>query len=670
MGVGYYQSLVQWSAGEYAGANNQENDLALMQTYGAPLLGDDHGDSINQASDVASSSDGSTATLSARGRIGTRSDRDLFRFFAGSGTFSISADPVPDAPNLDLLLTVLDSTGTPVASNNPESTLASVVSGTLAAGEYFLEVSGAGKGDVLGNGYSDYASLGYYQVSGSVADSSGLAPPLAAASAPGYVPGFAPQYVGFDGSGSQDAVQWDWDFGDGSGASGATVNHSYSAPGDYTVTLTVFSEAGLSDSDSLTITVDNRDPLAAFSATPGSGTAPVTVSFDASGSRDEDTLSDPGHGIVDYRWDFGDGGFASGRSVQHEYVSGGPFTATLTVTDSLGATGSTAQQLDIAAPPFSDHAASGEANSAGTVTGSYLATRDNDGVLQTIRERESGGRKNSRYSYLEHRWYFNVPAGDSAMLYVSGFRDSSADGDDMGFSYQLGNGAETALPIALGTESSTQLAALPATGGELTLIVRDTDRSAGNLDLDAVFIDQLYVQVSNGSGGGSELPPAAPSNLTATADTSSVSLSWTDNAGDETGFTIYRAVGDGSQEMLSSVGADETAFTDSGLSPGTRYSYRVVAFNAAGESAPAGTTATTDSLSGISLSGSGSKVKGVQTVNLNWSGADSGELWRDGVSRGTVSGGSFEESLGKGGGSYNYMLCSDGICSNEVLIVF
>ena len=32
MGVGYYQSLVQWSKGEYRSANNTEDDLAIIST--------------------------------------------------------------------------------------------------------------------------------------------------------------------------------------------------------------------------------------------------------------------------------------------------------------------------------------------------------------------------------------------------------------------------------------------------------------------------------------------------------------------------------------------------------------------------------------------------------------------------------------------------------------
>src|SRR5699024_7393807 len=52
----------------------------------------------------------------------------------------------------------------------------------------------------------------------------------------------------FDGSGSQDPdgsiASYEWDFGDGDTASGASVEHTYDAAGDYSVTLTVTDDRG------------------------------------------------------------------------------------------------------------------------------------------------------------------------------------------------------------------------------------------------------------------------------------------------------------------------------------------------------------------------------------------------------------------------------------------
>lgn len=58
------------------------------------------------------------------------------------------------------------------------------------------------------------------------------------------------QVVSFDGTASSDPdgaiVSWDWDFGDGGTGTGDQVTHSYAAPGDYAVTLTVTDNDGLS----------------------------------------------------------------------------------------------------------------------------------------------------------------------------------------------------------------------------------------------------------------------------------------------------------------------------------------------------------------------------------------------------------------------------------------
>ncbi len=71
-------------------------------------------------------------------------------------------------------------------------------------------------------------------------------------------------------------------------------------------------------------------------------------------------------------------------------------------------------------------------------------------------------------------------------------------------------------------------------------------------------------------------PPAAPSNLAATAASQvSINLSWTDNASDEDGFEVQRKTGSGSFATVATLGANVTAYSDTGLAPGTTYDYRV-----------------------------------------------------------------------------------------------
>jgi PKD repeat protein len=77
----------------------------------------------------------------------------------------------------------------------------------------------------------------------------------------------------------------------------------------------------------------NAPPVAAASASPTSGIAPLAVAFDGSASHD------PDGSIAAYAWTFGDGGTGSGAKPSHTYASAGTWVATLTVTDDRGATG-------------------------------------------------------------------------------------------------------------------------------------------------------------------------------------------------------------------------------------------------------------------------------------------------------------------------------------------
>ena len=89
---------------------------------------------------------------------------------------------------------------------------------------------------------------------------------------------------------------------------------------------------------------------------------------------------------------------------------------------------------------------------------------------------------------------------------------------------------------------------------------------------------------ANGHGDSVNLHelPAAPTNLAAAADAtnpnSQINLTWTNAAGsDQTGFAVYRSSDGGATfTLVATVGAGVTAYSDSGLSVGTTYSYYVV----------------------------------------------------------------------------------------------
>jgi len=91
-------------------------------------------------------------------------------------------------------------------------------------------------------------------------------------------------------------------------------------------------------------------------------------------------------------------------------------------------------------------------------------------------------------------------------------------------------------------------------------------------------------------------PPAAPSGLTATAQSpTSVLLNWIDNSNNETGFTIQRSTSStfGGTITTFTVGANVTTFTDTTVVGVTTYYYRVRAFNPTGPSAWSNTASVT-----------------------------------------------------------------------------
>jgi hypothetical protein len=80
--------------------------------------------------------------------------------------------------------------------------------------------------------------------------------------------------------------------------------------------------------------------------------------------------------------------------------------------------------------------------------------------------------------------------------------------------------------------------------------------------------------------------PASPGNLAAVVVNSQVSLSWADNSSAESGFKIERKTGAGSFGPLAQVSSGATGYTDSTVTAGGAYSYRVRATSAGGDSEP------------------------------------------------------------------------------------
>ena len=316
-----------------------------------------------------------------------------------------------------------------------------------------------------------------------------------------------------------------------------------------------------------------------------------------------------------------------------------------------------------------------EVSEVGTVSGTYLDTHALDGISEQITETSSVGIPRNRYSYLAHRWLFDVEPEASVTLYATVTASESQDGDAFELAYSTDGVNYTPMLTVQGTGTAQQLVyALPnSLTGPLWVRVQDTNRDSGtDSDLDTFAVDVLYLRTRTES----DTPPLAPSDLVAVAvSASEIDLSWDDNSDDEYGFYVERHNGD-VWERVGSALADSTSYQDGGLPASTTFRYRVLAFNGAGESDPSNEAEATTSR-GISLSASTRKTRAINYVDLTWTGAlgTSVEIRRDGQSIATdENDGAYTDDLGKRPSpSYVYQVCeigTDPVCSNEFDVQF
>jgi len=173
--------------------------------------------------------------------------------------------------------------------------------------------------------------------------------PIADASAGAPYQGFINEEITFDGSLSYvvngEIISWYWSLGDGTFINGKIVNHSYSSPKVYLVTLTVTDNKGATDTCETiaAIVQPNRPPSTPDIYGPETGTIGTKYSY-AALSKDVDGDK------IKYVFDWGDGESdeteffsppqSSGVSFIHNWDSAGTYVVTITVSDNQTASSS------------------------------------------------------------------------------------------------------------------------------------------------------------------------------------------------------------------------------------------------------------------------------------------------------------------------------------------
>ncbi len=197
MGTGYGRNVSQWCKGEYYLANNTQDDLTVIAGK-ISYRTDDHGDTrasatplvLTGGTNVVSTTpenDPTNANPVNKGVLELNTDVDVFSFVTGNGAMSLTVNPwiMPSGTrggNLDVLLELYSEAGALLLTNNVSSRTYASIQTNLTEGLYFLYVRNTGVGDPFSStpsGYTSYASLGQYFISGYVRASGYVAPPQA-----------------------------------------------------------------------------------------------------------------------------------------------------------------------------------------------------------------------------------------------------------------------------------------------------------------------------------------------------------------------------------------------------------------------------------------------------------------------------------------------------------
>lgn len=201
--------------------------------------------------------------------------------------------------------------------------------------------------------------------------------------------GVAPLHVVFEAQGSSDSdgtiTDYEWKIGQET-HKGFNATHTFSTAGTHEIVLTVTDDKGAMAQARKNIVVreaSNEIPTATFTADPLEGEAPLSVTLDASASKDLDG------NIIEYLWDLGNGEQSSGSLTRHTYTTPGIKTVHLKVKDDKGTFAETSKTIVVKTkpnlPPHAQFNASPETGKAPLhVLFDASASRDPDGTITEI----------------------------------------------------------------------------------------------------------------------------------------------------------------------------------------------------------------------------------------------------------------------------------------------
>ena len=217
---------------------------------------------------------------------------------------------------------------------------------------------------------------------------------------------------------------------------------------------------------------------------------------------------------------------------------------------------------------------------AGTTSGSSLTANYKNEVF--FRNGSNGSSVAETYSWW--RTSTNELVDSDIVLYEGAYRFFTVSGCSDGIYVENVGIHEFGHMLGLGHSSVSGATMTPSMTGycDRTQLALAADDIAG--------IESMYP-----SGSTTPEPPSAPSQLSVgvnlSSPTSSLVLSWADNATNENGYRIERSADASSFAQIAQVGANVTSYPSNNLAAGATYYYRVSAFNGNGVSGYSNTAA-------------------------------------------------------------------------------